>query len=196
MCIRDSFCIVSEVLVARLTRWQLVFEDRYRLTHGPLRSSGDGRAATTSFLSSSSSSAGASVDAAPVASIWLARGAPRRWFDSADGFGVTAAPTSVGRVSYNVTTTSSSLAAGGSGVGGGGASRVATYSVRVTRVAAAATGGAPPAALWKLRWPGTIERPEAVEAVGCSVVQVDAAAGIVAVTAGGDVFSVRASYGV
>ena len=57
--------------------------------------------------------------------------APRRWFESADGFGVSAAPTSVGRVSFSVSTR------------GGGASDVAAYSVAVARVAGGSciTGG-------------------------------------------------------
>lgn len=76
-----SFCIVTEVLAARLTRWQLVFEDFYRPAYG---------------------------STSEAVAIWLGRGAPLRWFAPAEGdhkagFNVTCAPTRVGCVSYNVT---------------------------------------------------------------------------------------------
>ena len=70
-----SFCIVTEVLVARLTRIQLIMEDFYR--------DGGGRFG---------------------GGIHLARGAPRRWFYSpGTTWSVKAAPTRLGRISYNVT---------------------------------------------------------------------------------------------
>merc|ERR1712137_18725 len=72
-----SFCIVSQVLVARLTRWQLVFEDFYRSTG--ITSPG---------------------------SIWLARAAPKRWFvPGSQGFSVGNAPTRFGRVSFRMEVT-------------------------------------------------------------------------------------------
>ena len=77
-----SFCIVSEILVARMTRWQLVLEDAYR-------SWIEGR----------------------LPAIHLGRGAPKRWFGlgkpakaTGPGFAVANAPTSFGgRISYRVT---------------------------------------------------------------------------------------------
>lgn len=72
-----SLCVVTEVLVARLTRWQLVLEDTYRLDSG-----------------------------GPA--VWLARGAPRRWFVPAanvslEPWGVTNAATAFGLVAFTVT---------------------------------------------------------------------------------------------
>lgn len=68
-----SFCIVSEVLVSRLTRWQVVFEDFYR---DPTVWLGRG-APSRWFLPLDDPSSG--------------------------GFAVANAPISIGRVSYNVT---------------------------------------------------------------------------------------------
>jgi len=68
-----SFCIVSQIIVARMTRWQLVFEDFYRQSE---QSTG---------------------------SIWLARAAPKRWFiKGSGGFSVVNAPTRFGKLSYKV----------------------------------------------------------------------------------------------
>jgi hypothetical protein len=73
-----SYCIVSNILVARMTRWQLVFEDYYRATNPS-----------------------AAPGAKPV--IWLAKGAPKRWFSSASGgLSVSNVPTRTGRVSFAV----------------------------------------------------------------------------------------------
>ena len=162
-----SFCIVSEVLTSRLTRWQLIFEDSYRSQHGPLRS---GKSGSLTGISAASS-----------LSIWLARGAPRRWFDSAEGFGITGAPTSVGRVSYNVST----------GAPCGKSNCVAAYTVLVKRPRSS-VGGAP-LAVWKLRWPGAIQQQH-VKVMGCSIAQVDVATGIVAVATTSAAFSVEATY--
>ena len=78
-----SFCIVSEILVARMTRWQLILEDSYR-------SRIEGR----------------------LPAIHLGRGAPKRWFGlgggktskpTGPGFAVANAPTSFGgRISFRV----------------------------------------------------------------------------------------------
>ena len=121
-----SFCIVTEVLAARLTKWQVVFEDMYRVD-------------STSF----------------GPGIWLARGAPRRWFD--EGFDVTGAPTQLGRVSFSVRPQSD-----GSSV----------YSVSVPRGKVST---------WFLRWPGKIER---VTSSGCEILQVESV-GIVTIRCDG-----------
>jgi len=89
-----SFCIVTEVLAARLTRWQLVLEDFYR----------------------------PQVNSA----IWLARGAPQRWFQDGKKFSVTHAPTRFGRMSFEV--------------------QDGVYRVTPPRAA-------PDGLHWKLRWP-------------------------------------------
>jgi hypothetical protein len=121
-----SFCIVSQVIVARMTRWQLVFEDFYRL------------------------------GAQTMGSIWLARGAPKRWFSKgSSGFAVTNAPTRVGKVSYKVT------------VGEQGS---ATFSVT-------STSGTASKVRWQLRWPYAFDH---VDCVGC-VVQEIAENGVVSV---------------
>lgn len=74
-----SFCIVSQVLVSRLSLWQLVFEDLYR-------------------PSMDQSSCGYSPR------VWLGRGAPRRWFDADQGgFSVQNVPTLAGSISFNAT---------------------------------------------------------------------------------------------
>jgi len=100
-----SFCIVSEVLIARMTRWQLVFDDHYR-------------------------------DAANT--VWLARGAPRRWFQPVTGgFSVKNAPTFHGRVSFSVATPSA-----GSSI----------YTVSPPPV----LGDGSTPVTWRLRWPGPL----------------------------------------
>ena len=124
-----SFCVVTQVLVARLTRWQLVFEDTYR-------------------------------PATPA--VWLARGAPKRWFnESAGGFSVHGAPTTAGTVGYNVTVSAE-----------GSSSTKAEFAVSVV-------GGSPSRVLWKLRWPGTLAKPPTCD--GCEVVACDAGTNVCAV---------------
>merc|ERR1712093_489411 len=109
---------VSEVIVARMTRWQLIFEDFYRR--------GD----------------------QAKGSIWLARGAPKRWFSKgSSGFSVANAPTRVGKVSYNVT------------VGEDGS---ATFSVTPP-------SGAASKVRWQLRWPYAFDH---VDCVGCAVQEI------------------------
>jgi len=106
-----SFCIVTEVLASRLTRWQLVFEDFY---------------------------------GTPNNAIWLARGAPKRWFQAGEHFGVTNAPTRVGRLSFEVT---------------GG-----VYKITVPKDATSELH-------WNLRWPTEIVD---VHCDGCTVVEINA----------------------
>jgi hypothetical protein len=171
-----SFCVVSQILVARLTRWQLVFEDYYR---------------------------GFSDESNPP-SIWLGRAAPKRWFAfsktaaaaaavaaehsaakhsaaehstaaMAPSVVVANAPTDEGRVSFNITVT---------------AEGAASYSVVVEdraasdAIAATAASTGTNSVVWKLRWPGKVS---SVRVSGCTIVGVSAADGIVAVvpTAGG-----------
>merc|ERR1712232_1474331 len=104
-----SFCIVTEVLAARLTRWQLVLEDFYRMS-------------------------------APGA-IWLAKGAPKRWFRPGQRFSVKNAPTRFGRMSYEVS----------------------TGEYRVT-----APKAAPAGLKWKLRWATEVDN---VHCDGCRVLE-------------------------
>lgn len=115
-----SFCIVSQVIIARMTRWQLVFEDFYRPEHQDTMQG----------------------------AIWLARAAPKRWFNTGSGFNVTNAPTRFGRLSYQLVLSDSHVA----------------YHV------------SPPASTprdvqWKLRWPFPIGQ---VDCTGCTVVQTEA----------------------
>jgi len=117
-----SFCIVSEIIAARMTRWQLVLEDFYRDQSN---------------------------------SIWLARGAPKRWFQPNAGFSVTNAPTRVGLVSFTV-----SIHSQGS----------ASFLVTVP----------PQTVLWKLRWPGQLIGTPSCDA-GCKISIIDSKTGIVGV---------------
>merc|ERR1712224_569417 len=94
------------------------------------------------------------------AAVWLARGAPRRWFRTGNGFNVTAAPTRYGRVSYTVTPQTNNTA---------------TFMV----VPPSASHGV----VWKLRWPGKLTA--AVQCKGCTVAAVANNDGIAAVTATG-----------
>jgi len=127
-----SFCIVSQVIVARMTRWQLVFEDFYRQ-------------ATQS-----------------KGSVWLARGAPKRWFSKgSSGFSVLNAPTRVGKLSYSVA------------VGEDGS---ATFSVKPP-------SGAASQVRWQLRWPYTFDH---VDCDGCIVEEI-ADNGVVSVLQNSDV---------
>lgn len=131
-----SFCIVTEVLMARLTRWQLVFEDFHRDKAG---------------------------------SIWLGRGAPRRWFSpSAGGFGAKNVPTQLGKVSFTV-----------QGVSDG----TAEYSVSSPK---------PLHTTWRLRWPGQIG---AVNCSGATVIDTSTDnSGIAAVVSNSASFSCSASF--
>jgi hypothetical protein len=145
-----SFCIVSEVLVARLTRWQVVFEDWER-------------------------------------GVWLARGAPRRWWlqpsAAAPLFSIEDAPTSVGRVSFSVTALSD--------VG-------FTYAVNITSHAHARASQ--PLSFsdvpWMLTFPSTLNGKvlSASCVSGCNVVAMDSANGMVRVKATAAQFVVRGSY--
>merc|ERR1711971_1524433 len=68
-------------------------------------------------------------------SIWLARGAPKRWFaKNSNGFSVSNVPSRVGKISYNVT------------LGGDGS---ATFEVAVPAASSDVQ--------WKLRWPYDFE---------------------------------------
>jgi len=134
-----SFCVVSEVIIARLTRWQLVFEDFYR----------------PQFSSQVDSSSGA---------IWLARGAPKRWFFSGSGFNVSRAPTRFGKLSYQMRLTGSTAA---------------FHVVVPTK--------APSQMKWVLRWPFQID---SVECEGCHVLQVEAH-GVATIVADASVFVAR-----
>jgi hypothetical protein len=129
-----SYCIVSNILMARMTRWQLVFEDSYRATNPS-----------------------AAPGAKPV--IWLARGAPRRWFTPASGgLNVSNVPTITGRVSFAV----KSAKAG-----------EAVFTVVVK-------GAAATPVTWKLRVPGKLAgAPQCVS--GCKVVATSLDDGVVAV---------------
>lgn len=125
-----SYCIVTQILAARLTRWQLVFEDTYRATV-------DGNMPT----------------------IWLARGAPLRWFQfttgggGGNGFNVTSVPTEVGLVSYKLKVD---------------AHFVATYTVNVNTGSVSAGGVT--AVQYSLRWPGKVGSPTLT---GCELVAVE-----------------------
>ena len=130
-----SFCIVTEVLAARLTKWQVVFEDMYRVN-------------STSF----------------GPGIWLARGAPRRWFD--EGFSVTGAPTQLGRVSFSVRAQSDGYTG---------------YSVSIPRGKVST---------WFFRWHGKIER---ATFSGCEILQVESANGIVTIRCDGSARTFSAS---
>jgi len=132
-----SFCIVSQVIVARMTRWQLVFEDFYRYR---------------------------------TRSIWLARGAPKRWFQPGAGFSVANVSTRIGLISFTV-----SIPSKGS----------ASFSVEVPSQDI----------LWKLRWPGRLVGTPHGDA-GCKVRAVDTNTGIVTVVviAGKPNFHITASF--
>lgn len=118
-----SFCVVSEILIARMTRWQLVFDDYHR---------------------------------DPTPSLWLARGAPKRWFSpAAAAFGVQNAPTYHGHVTFNVTTT----APGSS-----------TYNVSPPQNPST-TGPV----VFRLRWPG----PLTADPVLCTLTSLHAACWVV-----------------
>ena len=139
-----SFCIVTQVLVSRLTRWQLVFEDIYRATSGQ-------------------------------PTIWLGRGAPARWFvtspSSEGGFSVAGIPSEAGLISYNLTVATDGLA---------------TYAVEVV------TGGEGVAALYSMRWPGTISG--APKLFGCEMVAVESGVVTVRPTGPTIAFSTSATF--
>jgi hypothetical protein len=133
-----SFCIVSNILVARMTRWQLVMEENDK--------------------------------------VWLGRGAPKRWFTAqAGGFSVTNAPSSLGRISYNLTVSNS------------GSSDVATYSVKTSGTTAAL------ATQWSLRWACNGTALSGLKYEGCKAFAEDLVMGIVTVTPSQSDFTVSGS---
>ena len=132
-----SLCVPTAVEVARLTRWQLVFE--------PARSDNGYR------------------------QIWLARGAPRRWFRDPAGFGVGENTryfplSSGGALGYKVSTVP--------------ATQSATFHVTV-RGNARLEG-----TRFVLLWPGKLKEHSA-NSSACTVVQVEPSSGLVAVTPDG-----------
>jgi hypothetical protein len=133
-----SFCIVSNILVARMTRWQLVLEESDK--------------------------------------IWLGRGAPKRWFTSqAGGFSVANAPSSLGRISYNLTVTNR------------GSSDLATYSVRTAGTTVALS------TQWSLRWACNGINLSGLKFGGCKAIAEDLAMGIVTVIPSQSDFTVSGS---
>ena len=150
-----SSCVVSNILVARLTRWQVVMED------------------------------------ARTRSVWLGRGAPRRWFHPGKGFNVSSAPFSLGTLSYKLVVLPHAPSSG-AGVRAQGS---AEYRVSVraaeddtqTRIVSSKTtarretSSSPSSlVLFSLRWPGAL-LPSTVSCKGCTVHAEDAARGVVTV---------------
>jgi len=129
-----SLCVPTAVEVARLTRWQLVFEP-YRSDSGHKQ-------------------------------VWLARGAPKRWFRDAGGFGFGDAERSVplasgGTIAFQVSTTT--------------ATQSATFNVTLHGDQALVNDGT----RFVLRWPGALQRHSAVG--GCTVVASEPSNGLVVV---------------
>ena len=161
-----SFCVVSNILVARMTRWQLIFEDR--------------RAWATT--------------------IWLGRGAPQRWFRPApsdtrhvtsiqgqrslavprQGFNVSAAPTTVGRISFRVALTQAT----------GPRMHGAAYAVDLSAASREADD-----VMWVARWPGRLD-VTSIKCAECDVVSQDEELGLVRVrvSGGSKMFSVTAQW--
>ena len=129
-----SLCVPTVVEVARLTRWQLVFEP-YRSDSGHKQ-------------------------------VWLGRGAPKRWFRDADGFGFGGGKRPVplasgGAIAFDVSTAP--------------AEQSATYNITVYGDEALIEDGT----RFVLRWPGALKEHSAVG--GCTVVAVEPSNGLVVV---------------
>jgi hypothetical protein len=153
-----SLCVPTAVEVSRLTRWQLIFE--------PFRTSdSDGPSGEQQQHE-----------------VWLARGAPKRWFRDPDGFGMGSSEKPVplrdgSRIAYHVITYP--------------ATRSATYNVNVTVLARLAGAGAlslkgdgiegrSSSTRYLLRWPGILQK-ESIVAQGCTIVQTEVDSGLVVV---------------
>ena len=163
-----SFCIVSQVLMPKLTRWMLVFDDGYR-----------------------GGNSGMPPSLADRPRVWIARAAPKRWFHvgssgssgssegggggegrdggGGGGFHVVAAPSLAGDVSFDARV--SAAAAGEGGPGNASTASVVhaasavsvTFDVRVSVPAAKATLPAGTFVdvgdvIWTLRWPGPLSQ--------------------------------------
>ena len=125
-------------------------------------------------------------------SVWLGKGAPQRWFRHPDGFNVTNAPSSVGKVSYKVSVKENKVNKVGTG------QQAATYTVTSDGSAEAV------AASWSVRWPGSLslagggeagERGAGASCSNCAVLATDAARGVVTVKAAGPgAFAVSATW--
>jgi hypothetical protein len=76
-----SLCMVSAVAPSMWVRWMLLQDYQTDLFTQPTSSAG------TSSVS---------------VMVYIARGAPRRWYNSTDPFGITNGPTRVGRVTYSI----------------------------------------------------------------------------------------------
>ena len=129
-----SLCVPTAVEVARLTRWQLVFE--------PHRSDSGHK------------------------QVWLARGAPKRWFRDAGGFGFGDRERPVplasgGTVAFEVSTAP--------------AAQSATFNVTLHGDEALVNDGT----RFVLRWPGALQGQPAVG--GCTVVATEPSNGLVVV---------------
>jgi hypothetical protein len=162
-----SFCIVSNIIVARLTKWQLVME-----------------------------TAPSDVTSGTPLTVWLGRGAPQRWFrvDAGThtkgpgavvlglGFNVSNAPTSVGRVNYNVVVTAPVTLG-----------RQGTLSQQRARYIVATTGSAAALATqWSVRWPGPLSGQ--ADCSGCRVIASDQRRGFVTVVSTQPEFEVAAEW--
>lgn len=144
-----SYCIITAVLAARLSAWQLVFEDSYR-----------------------------SMATSGRTTVWLARGAPLRWFRQppSGGFAVDNMPLRTGLVSYTTNTA---------------AGNATDFAVSLTSTVA---GVHHP--VFAVRFPGTVSLPS-VATSGCTVQRVDTDTGVVAVNVdatGDTTFSVHATW--
>ena len=102
--------------------------------------------------------------------MWLAKGAPARWFAVGAGFGFERAPTRVGHVSYNVTVQSKGKAE----------FSVALHS-RPTKDFFEDSAVMPWDVLWRLRWPFPLSNAPALSGA-VELASIDLTTGIAAVT--------------
>ena len=150
-----SFCIVSQVLTARLVRWMLVFDDVYRGA-APRGPTGDAR-------------------------VWLARAVPKRWF-AAGGFNVSKAPCLAGDVSYQLTPAARDEPTGATG--SRFAFNVQVHAPTAAASAVQSALYAIADVTWSLRWPGALVGGDPA-CTGCTIAAVDAASGYVSVRIAG-----------
>ena len=76
-----QYCVPAEVLAAYFLKWSLVFSPR------------EPRQLAPPSFSTLHAHSGTATGTTTAPEVWLAHGAPRRWYDNRDGFGATRAPT-------------------------------------------------------------------------------------------------------
>lgn len=164
-----SFCVVSNILVARMTRWQLVMEDRRASTPTIWL----GRGAPQRWFRPASGDTRTTLNTKHSQQVVVL----------GKGFNVTSAPTTVGRVSFRVVVLDTAQK-----ISRRGSEYKSTYMVDLSAAAPKANS-----VLWVVRWPGHLAAGT-VKCIGCTAEAQDQSLGLVKVSSSKTSFSVTAQW--